>query len=281
MIREPAASGMFYPANPKALARDVELYLEQASPPEIKGEIKGLIAPHAGYIYSGSVAAWGYKVLMHRSYDTVIVIAPSHRSHFEAVAIQEEGGYSMPLGIVKIDEEFAAALLKRSGAVQSNSHAHQGEHSLEVQLPFLQVLLKDFRLVPLIMGAQDIALCEALASALFQVMQESEKRFLVVGSTDLSHYYPYSHALELDGEVARNLNDFDVQGLARDLGSDKCEACGAGPMITTMMVSQKLGANASKVLKYANSGDVSGDKASVVGYLSAVFYRMGNGRGKN
>ena len=276
MIREPAASGMFYPADPKALARDVELYLEQALPAEIEGEIKGLIVPHAGYIYSGSVAAWGYKVLLNRSYDTVIVIAPSHRSYFEGAAIQEQGGYRMPLGIVKIDEEFAAALLKRGGVVQSNIHAHQGEHSLEVQLPFLQVVLKDFQLVPLIMGAQDVALCEKLALALFEVMRESEKQVLVVGSTDLSHYYPYNHALELDGEVARNLNDFDVQGLIRDLGSDKCEACGAGPIITTMMVSQKLGANASKVLKYANSGDVSGDKASVVGYLSAVLYRMGN-----
>ncbi len=275
MIREPAASGTFYPANPKALARDVELYLEQAAPGEIKGEIKGLVAPHAGYIYSGSVAAWGYKVLSQRTYDTVIVIAPSHRSYFEGAAIQERGGYRMPLGIVSIDEEFAAELLKKDSVVQPNFHAHQGEHSLEVQLPFLQVVLKNFRIVPLIMGAQDIPLCEALASALFQVMRESEKQFLVVGSTDLSHYYPYSHAIELDGEVARNLNNFDVQGLARDLGSDKCEACGAGPMITTMLVSKKLGANAGKVLKYANSGDVSGDKASVVGYLSAVFYRMG------
>jgi MEMO1 family protein len=279
MIREPAASGTFYPANPKALARDVELYLEQAAPEEIEGEIKGLIVPHAGYVYSGSVAAWGYKVLLKRTYDTVILIAPSHRSHFERVAVQEQGGYRMPLGIVDVDEEFAAALLKRSSVVQSNVHAHQGEHSLEVQLPFLQVVLKKFRIVPLIMGAQDNALCEALASALFQTMWESEKQFLVVGSTDLSHYYPYNHALELDGEVARNLNNFDVQGLARDLGSDKCEACGAGPMITTMALSQKLGANASKVLKYANSGDVSGDKASVVGYVSAVFYRMGNERG--
>src|SRR5512135_742195 len=143
MIREPAASGTFYPANPKALAHDVELYLEQAAPGEIKGEIKGLVAPHAGYIYSGAVAAWGYKVLSQRTYDTVIVIAPSHRSYFEGAAIQERGGYRMPLGIVSIDEEFAAELLKKDSVVQPNFHAHQGEHSLEVQLPFLQVVLKN------------------------------------------------------------------------------------------------------------------------------------------
>lgn len=279
-IREPAASGTFYPANPKALARDIELYLGQASPGEVKGEIKGLIAPHAGYMYSGAVAAWAYKVLLNRTYDTVIVIAPSHRSYFDGVALQEQGGYRMPLGIVNIDDEFAADLLKKSTLVRSNFQAHQGEHSLEVQLPFLQVMLKDFRMVPLIMGAQDVALCEELASALVGVMRESKKRFLVVGSTDLSHYYPYSHAVELDGQVARNLNNFDVQGLVRDIAEDKCEACGAGPVITTMMISQKLGADAGKVLKYANSGDVSGDKTSVVGYISAVFYRtVGNGHG--
>ncbi len=279
MIREPAASGTFYPASPKALARDVELYLEQASPGEIEGEIKGLVAPHAGYMYSGAVAAWGYKVLLNRTYDTVIVIAPSHRSYFQGVAIQERGGYRTPLGIVNVDEEFAARLLSESSVVQSNIQAHQGEHSLEAQLPFLQVVLKEFRLVPLIMGAQDTAVCEALASALYRVILESEKRFLVVGSTDLSHYYPYRHAVELDGHVARNLDNFDIQGLIRDLGSDKCEACGAGPMITTMIASRELGANAGNVLKYANSGDVSGDKTSVVGYLSAVFYRKGNRRG--
>jgi MEMO1 family protein len=274
IIREPAASGTFYPNNPKALARDIERYLGQALPGEIEGEIKGLIAPHAGYMYSGAVAAWSYKVLLDRAYDTVILIAPSHKSYFEGAAIQEEGGYGMPLGVVKIDDEVAAALLKKSALVQSNLHVHQGEHSLEVHLPFLQVVLKDFQIVPLIMGAHDVGLCEALALALVEVIRDSKKRFLVVGSTDLSHYYPHSHALELDGEVARHLNHFDIQGLVRDLAAEKAEACGAGPMITTMMVSQKLGANASKVLKYANSGDVSGDKASVVGYIAAVFYRV-------
>jgi hypothetical protein len=186
----------------------------------------------------------------------------------------------MPLGVVNIDDEVATALMKKTDLVQSNFEAHQGEHSLEVQLPFLQVVLKGFRMVPIIMGSQDVALCEGLASALVDVMRESKKRFLVVGSTDLSHYYPYGHALELDGEVARHLNHFDIQGLIRDLAVDKCEACGAGPMITTMIVSQKLGANASKVLKYANSGDVSGDKASVVGYIAAVLYRVVDGDGE-
>ncbi len=270
---------MFYPADPTDLSRDVALYLEQATPAEIRGEITGLIAPHAGYMYSGAVAAWAYKSLSQRTYDTVIIVAPSHKSYFEGAALQEKGGYRMPLGMIKVDEEFASALLKETSYVQSNFAAHQGEHSLEVQLPFLQTVLREFRIVPLIMGTQDVDLCEALASALFRVIQGTGKRCLVVGSTDLSHYYPYSHALELDGHVARNLDAFDIRGLTRDLAGDKCEACGAGPIITTMMVSQKMGANRGKVLKYANSGDVSGDKSSVVGYISAVFYKMDKGDG--
>jgi MEMO1 family protein len=278
MIREPAVSGTFYPGNAKALAADIEQYLSQAAPGEIKGEIKGLIAPHAGYMYSGPVAAWGYKALSGRRYDTVIVIAPSHRSYFSVAAVQERGGYRTPLGVVEIDEEFAADLLRRRGPIISDVRVHRDEHSLEVQIPFLQYVLKDFRMVPLIMGAHEVDLCEELASTLFRAMEGSPKQFLVVGSTDLSHYYPYRHAVELDGQVVARLNNFDVKGLIQDLASEKCEACGAGPIITTMMVSRQMGADAGKVMKYANSGDVSGDKSTVVGYVSSVFYRKGDGR---
>ncbi len=264
---------MFYPDNPKELTREIETYLEQASPEAITGEIKGIISPHAGYIYSGGVAAWAYKTLQNRDYDRVILIAPSHKSYFEGAALQERGGYRTPLGVVTIDEEFAGNLLHESRLIQSNLPVHQGEHSLEVQLPFLQIVLKEFRIIPLITGTQDSAVSEALGSALSQVIRKSPGKSLVVGSTDLSHYYPYSHALTLDRQVARNLDNFDIAGLIGDLAGDRCEACGAGAIIATMTASRKMGADAGKVLKYANSGDVSGDKASVVGYVSAVFYK--------
>ncbi|HVN24193.1 MAG TPA: AmmeMemoRadiSam system protein B [Syntrophorhabdales bacterium] len=279
MLREPAVSGMFYPADPKALLDDIEVYLKQASPEEIRGDIKGMVSPHAGYMYSGAVAAWGYKALLMRKYDTVIIIAPSHKAYFEGAAVQERGGYRTPLGIVQIDEEFASELVKESKVVQANTQVHKGEHSLEVQLPFLQVVLQEFRMVPLIMGTQDSGVSRELASALSKVIRRIGTKSLVIGSTDLSHYYPYAHALELDGQVARNLGSFDIAGLTSDLEADKCEACGAGAVVATMAVSRKLGANAAKVLKYANSGDVSGDKASVVGYISAVFYQEDEGLG--
>jgi AmmeMemoRadiSam system protein B len=130
----------------------------------------------------------------------------------------------MPLGVVQIDSEFTSRLLKKSSLVQANINPHQGEHSLEVQLPFLQVVLKDFLLVPLIMGTQEFAMCRELAGALANVLQESKKRCLVIGSTDLSHYYPYNHARELDMQLARDVEHFDIQGLTRDLADGKCVA---------------------------------------------------------
>jgi len=284
MIREPAVSGTFYPGNPRALASEIEEHIGRASVEPIEGDILGLISPHAGYIYSGPVAAHGYKTLLGRTYDTVIILAPSHRQYFEGAAVQKHGGYKTPLGVVPVDEAFASKLLARLPEVQDNARAHEGEHSLEVQIPFLQFVLKEFRLLPLIMGTYDTDTCEELASALFDVMEDMKRtkdtkdkrqQYLVVGSTDLSHYYPYRHALELDGKIVERLNAFDVKGLIDDLDKDRCEACGSGPVITTMLLSREMGANASRVMKYANSGDTSGDKGAVVGYVSCVFYRAG------
>jgi AmmeMemoRadiSam system protein B len=271
--REPSVSGTFYPDNPTTLTRNIEAYLNNANIESLEGEVLGLISPHAGYVYSGQVAAYGYKAIMGYSYDTVIIIAPSHRMHFEGVAMLEKGGYLTPLGVVPVDEEFTGEIVKRQSVIRPNVDAHRGEHSLEVQVPFLQVVMKDFAIVPLIMGSQDPAVCEALADCLHGAINKSKKRILVVGSTDLSHYYPYAEAVELDTVVRQHLEAYDIKGLQGDLRKGTCEACGAGPMISTMLLSQKLGAKGSKVLKYANSGDVSGDRNGVVGYISCVFYK--------
>lgn len=273
-IREPSVSGTFYPDNPQILKKDIEAYLKNASFEAEDGEVLGLISPHAGYMYSGQVAGYSYKAIKGSSYETVIIIAPSHRSHFEGVAVLEKGGYRTPLGVVPVDEEIAGEIINLQTFIQPNVDAHRGEHSLEVHLPFLQVVLKDFAIIPLIMGSQDPALCEALAECLHGVMKKTKKRFLVVGSTDLSHYYPYAEAVRLDAVVRHYLETFDIKGLQSNLKKGSCEACGAGPMIATMLLSQKLGATRSKVLKYANSGDVSGDKNGVVGYISCAFLKQ-------
>ena len=271
--REPAVSGTFYPDDPKTLKRDVEGYLANAVFENVGGPIIGLISPHAGFMYSGPVAAYGYKAVQGSSYDTVVVIAPSHRAYFEGAAIQDKGGYKTPLGVIAIDEEIADAILRESGDVTSDTRPHTMEHSLEVQLPFLQVVLKTFKLVPLIMGVQDVRTCERLADSIYEVLRASGKRVLVVGSTDLSHYHPYAQANKLDNTLVHDLEKYDLRALEEDFEKERFEACGYGPIIITMMVSKKMGATKSRVLKYLNSGDTSGDKSGVVGYVSSVFYK--------
>jgi len=272
-VREPAVSGMFYPDDPGALKKDIERYFRNADAPPVPGEVTGIIAPHAGYMYSGQVAAYGFKAIVSKPFDTVIVLAPSHRIHFEGVAVMEKGSYKTPLGLVGVDEETVADLVRSSAAIRPFVEAHKGEHSLEVQIPFLQSALKDFTIVPLIMGTQTVDLCVALSDCIEGVIRRGRRQCLVVGSTDLSHYHPYSTAVKLDSVIVSHLEDFDVPGMVKDLNEDKGEACGAGPMLTTMMVSDKLGAQHSRVMKYANSGDASGDRSAVVGYVSAVFYK--------
>jgi MEMO1 family protein len=273
-VREAVVNGTFYPDNPEKLTGQIKKYLDNAEFETIEGAITGMISPHAGYVYSGQVAAYGMKALSGSPYDTVIVIAPSHRKRFEGAAVMVKGSYRTPLGLVGIDEETAAAVIREGNDIFSDRDAHILEHALEVQIPFLQVVLKDFKIVPIIMGTQETHICNILSAALHKVINGSGKRFLVVGSSDLSHYYPYDHAKKLDEIVIRCLEKYDIQGMTDAFDAEKCEACGKGPIITTMLLSKLLGATKSRVLKYANSGDVSGDKSSVVGYVSAVFYKI-------
>jgi hypothetical protein len=271
-VREPAVSGMFYPDNPSKLRKDIENYLEHAIAPDLKETIIGIVSPHAGYMYSAQVAAYGFRMVAKKQYDTVIIIAPSHKVYFDGVALWDRGGFKTPLGVIDIDEEIAQEMLNIGGVIQSNMETHRQEHALEVQLPFLQLVLDNFSIIPLIMGAQTSSICKKLAQCIFDALQGSKKKVLIVASTDLSHYYPYTEAKKLDNVIVEHLDAFNISGMVEDVEKGKTEACGAGPVISTMILSEKLGATRGKVLKYANSGDVSGDKSGVVGYVSAVFY---------
>ena len=273
VIREPAVAGAFYSDDPLALAAEIRRYVNRAAFEAIEGDIVGVISPHAGYVYSGQVAGYGMRAISGRIYDTVVIIGPSHRAYFEGAAIMSKGGYRTPLGMVDIDEGLAAAIVKEGVVVSENVGVHGAEHSLEVQIPFLQTVLSGFKIVPIIMGSQETDTCEKLAGNVYRGIKALGRRVLIVGSTDLSHYYGYDHAVTLDKHIVDRLEAFDIKGMADDFDAEISEACGRGPMIVTMMISKVLGATKSKVLKYANSGDVSGDKGNVVGYTSAVFYR--------
>jgi AmmeMemoRadiSam system protein B/AmmeMemoRadiSam system protein A len=271
-IRESVIAGTWYPGSASLLQQEVQDYLAQASAPDLKGQVIALISPHAGYRYSGPVAAYAYKILEKQKFATVVVIAPSHRSYFRGVSVYDRGGYRTPLGVVPLDRELISALEERESRIRYVPEAHAQEHSLEIQLPFLQVLLPDFKLVPLIMGNQDFVTCQWLAEALGHCIEEKNRSVLVVASSDLSHFHPYQQARKLDQVVLDRVGEFDPRGLSDSLAEGKCEACGGGPMVTAMLIARRLGANNSQVLHYANSGDVTGDRSSVVGYMAAALW---------
>ncbi len=273
-IRESVIAGSWYPGDAARLTKDIKGYLGRVPKPKIKGELVALIAPHAGYMYSGQVAAYSYKLLEAKSYEVVVIVAPTHRAYFSGVSVYPQGGYRTPLGVVPIAEELTEALIKRSPLISYVPQAHAEEHSLEIQLPFLQVVLKDFRLVPIVMGEQDFYVCEELSKAIVEVIEGKEA--LLIASTDLSHFHPYARAVELDQVILQHVNAFAPEKLSKDLKRGRCEACGGGPTVAVMLAAQALGASRGEVLKYANSGDVTGDRSSVVGYMAAALYRNTN-----
>jgi len=271
-IRHPVVAGSFYPANTKALSGMIAEFLNKAENQNLENII-GLISPHAGYIYSGQVAAYSFKQIEGRAYDSIIIIAPSHSEYFDFCSVFNGKAYQTPLGFVEIDSDRVKRLTAKDNyknyIILSNA-GHRQEHSLEVQLPFLQTVLKEFKIVPVVMGSQDKRNIEALGYAIGSIFKG--ENILVVASTDLSHYHNYNAASNLDSEVIDFINSYDSSAFIDAVVSDRVEMCGGGPSAAAMIASKALGADKSKVLCYKNSGDITGDRSAVVGYLSAAFY---------
>ncbi len=278
-IREPVFAGSWYPGNPEILSRDIKQYLENVKKERIEGEIVALVSPHAGYIYSGQVAAFAYKLIEGKTYDTIVVVAPSHHALFKGASIYDRGGYRTPLGVIPVDTELSTKMMEKWKEIQFLPEAHAQEHSLEVQLPFLQVVTKTFKLVPIVMEPYwTWESCQNLARAIAETVRG--KKVLLVASTDLSHFHSYERAVELDRIVLDRIDRFDPEGLNQDLKSNRAEACGGGPVVTMMLAAKALGANHGKAIKYLNSGDVTGDRSRVVGYGAGVFYKTAGGTEK-
>ncbi|HPD61113.1 MAG TPA: AmmeMemoRadiSam system protein B [Thermodesulfobacteriota bacterium] len=271
-IRQPVVAGSFYTANPKVLAQEIKSYLNNVPVGQVISEKPiGLISPHAGYIYSGQVAAFAYKQIEGRRYEAIMIIAPSHQVYFHGASVDTKDGYRTPLGVVPVAKEIVNQIFDKSPLITHYPQAHLQEHSLEVQIPFLQTVVGDFKLIPMVMGDQTIETCQVVARVLANVIKNHD--ILVVASSDLSHYHPSDIAQGLDQKVIDRINAFDPQGLALDLRLHKTEACGGGPIITALLIGERLGANKARVVKYANSGDVSGDYSGVVGYAAGVIYK--------
>ena len=272
-VREPILPDQgWYPKDPAKLRSTIEDFLSKAESTPVKGDVVGMVAPHAGHIYSGQVAAYAYRLIQGMDFKRVVLVGPSHRIPFRGVSANQQSGYRTPLGIVPVDQVFARKLLETDSMIKWVPEAHGVEHSLEIQIPFLQVVLKDFQIVPVLMGQQDYDTCTRLAKALSIAMGD-ERKTLLLASTDLSHFHTDQQARGLDRKFIEQLKEFAPKGLAQSLASGTCEACGGGPVVAVMLAAGQRGATKSVVLNYANSGDVTGDRSQVVGYVSALFVK--------
>ncbi len=269
-VRPAAVSGLFYPSDAEMLGRELDAMLSAAGSGGAPRRVAALISPHAGIIYSGPTAAYGYALLRGSRYGTVVVVAPSHREAFEGVSVYPGKGYATPLGVVPVDGRLRDRLLDRGPTVTASLTGHRSEHAIEVQLPFLQRTIGTFSLLPLVMGSQSAETCYNLGEALAEVLRGED--FLLVASTDLSHYYPASVACRLDAVGIEDIKRFDYRQFVEDLEGGRTEACGGGPVAAVMAALDRLGARTIEILNHSTSGDITGDRKSVVGYLSAAAY---------
>jgi len=265
-VRHSVIAGTWYPGDPKQLRAMLDGFLNKVPPQPLEGRLVGLIAPHAGYIYSGQVAAYAYRQLQGKAFSKVVIVSPVHRMYMGEFATTDKAYYETPLGLVPVDTECVMAVERQ---VRLSHVSEDMEHSLEIQLPFLQHALGDFALTPIMMGDQEWSSAVRLGQALARALREQPA--LLVASTDLSHFHHYETAVRLDQIVISHITAYDPEGLARTLDTRGAEACGGGPVIAVMLAAQELGATHAVLLKYMNSGDVTGDHSGVVGYAAVAL----------
>lgn len=270
-------AGSWYPGKPEVLRKAIEGFLEQAVAPAFDGQPVGLIVPHAGYLYSGLTAAHAFKVLQGRQFARVIVLSPSHQPYRQPLLTTGHDSYATPLGLVPVDREALKklnALLYDDGGPELASVRRDQEHSLEIELPFLQTILPEgFGLIPLMMVDQSASLVRLLSAALVKLIRSfpQDENTLMVASSDLSHFYSERVANRLDGNLAQAVREFELETFYRHKQQGEMEACGLAPMATVLQTCHLLGADQVSIADYRTSADVTGDRSSVVGYLSAII----------
>jgi AmmeMemoRadiSam system protein B/AmmeMemoRadiSam system protein A len=274
-IKEPNVAGGFYSADPKELSQQIDTFLAQASVSPIEEKIQAIIAPHAGYEYSGPVAAYDYKAISRQKYSTVVIIGPSHFFPFEGISVWSEGGFKTPLGVANIDTEFAQKLIdagKRLSLPLGSLNVFEKEHSVEVEIPFIQKTFGNgVKIVPILMGNPDPQVCQKLALILNQLVG-SRDDVLIIASSDMSHYFPYETANKMDAATLKAIGEENPEKLWNGcLITHEMEMCGVVPVTTVLLYAKERGLKV-RVLNHANSGDTTGDKSKVVGYSSVIFY---------
>lgn len=281
MLRKPAVAGMFYPDDSEELVKTIEdCFLHSFGPgkiPDIES-FEGndypvnVMVPHAGFQYSGTIAAHSYCELAKNGFPEVfIIIGPNHTGLGSEVSVFNKGEWITPLGNIQIDEEFADTLISFSDFASADFAAHMREHSIEVQLPFLQYFSNDFKIVPVVLGSQTISAANDLAAAILKAGEKLDKSYCVIASSDLSHSNTQERANKVDGFVLEDIENMDEFKLLEEIIQYNITMCGYGPVMTTMILSKMCGKNTSEILAYKTSGDISGDLSSVVGYASGIF----------
>lgn len=267
-------AGSWYPANEQQLSNKIKAYLKKANPTPIKGQIVAIISPHAGIDYSGSIAAFGFKAVRNKKIDTVIVVGFSHRKDYDGTAVFDKDGVKTPLGTLYTDKQLTKQLIASHKNIFSRIDAFEEENSLELILPFIQVALGNPKIVLLAIGRQSLENCEILGANLYQLLKE-QRNFLLVASTDMSHYLAYKKAKQIDADSAELIKQMQPERLFL-AAQGKNRMCGTAAVVSTMIAAEKLGAERAEILKQANSGDTSWNKTRVVGYLSAAFIKENN-----
>jgi len=272
MKRNPIYAGTFYPGESVILRADIEHYLSRVTLTTTERDILGIISPHAGYIYSGQCAAFGYKALSFRHFTTAVIIAPSHRYGHFRFSVGNFEAYLTPLGEVRVDHEIVTKLLSYP-EFSFHPIAHNSEHSLEVQIPFLQVIKDKVRIVPILLGNQTPENSVLLADILYNEFKDKMAETIFIISSDLSHYHPAPEAESMDGKLLDYLRSLDTDKMVKAIYDEKIEACGYGGILTILNLCRKFNYTRNQILNYTHSGKVTGDNYQVVGYSSAAFFR--------
>lgn len=275
-IKQPNVSGQFYESDPKRLSAQIDQFLSEADVAPSQKHIDIVISPHAGYIYSGGVAAYGFKAAGRQKYKTVVILAPSHYAGFDGISVWEEGWFQTPLGLAEVDSVFAKKLTGANDKFYFAPQAFSPEHSLEVEIPFLQKTFKDFKIVPVIMGQPGFRLLEDFAAALQDIIG-SRQDVLVVVSTDLSHYHDDAFARAMDRRTIEAVKALKADEVWEECRARTMEMCGFVPVTAALLYARQKGLTEAEILRYANSGDVSGDTDRVVGYAAIVIYGKNGG----
>lgn len=283
-VRPSPIAGTWYEGRPESLKRNIDAYMDNAQLPELPGEVIGVVAPHAGHIYSGAVAGYAFAALRGRTFrqaqdnapDLVAVISPMHHAYPQPLITSSHEAYSTPLGTIPIDKSAMDVLntaLQNDLGIGLSPVPRDPEHSLEIELPFLQrALASDFKLLPVMVRTQDPGISQGLGRALASVLRD--RNYVLVASTDLSHFYDQATANKLDREMLRQIEAFSPEGVFEAERTGKGFACGHAAVAAVLWASKELGADTVKLLNYATSGDVTGDYSGVVGYGAAAILKQ-------